>query len=306
MLEESFFKKKFSIGLAMDTTFEEFNEFLEKYSFFIDNIYVSPPLGDQFHGRQHIRDQFHVPEKIALFWKLAELIQRYQISLEVVFNTEILTIEDFQRTKDIFREKEIEINKIAVFDKYLDDVKKIFPKATIVKTVNEMPNTYMEFEALSDTYDEIVVGRHLIRDKKVLDIIGNQLHAVSVLLLNNGCSFHCGGCRNMAHCENTYLNDQEKWSPEYLYAQQSILPFELHERYLDLSKIGLFKLSTRNADTDFTARCMESYIKNNAEELIREKSFNYLLWARLKWHIEHFDEFDYKTIVEMKRKMYEM
>lgn len=306
MLEESFFKKKFSIGLAMDTTFEKFNIFLEKYSFFIDNIYVSPPLGDQFHGRQHIRNQFHDPDRIVLFWKLAELIQRYQISLEVVFNTEILKIEDFQKTKEIFSENGIEIKKIALFDRYLDDVKNLFPKAKVVKTVNEMPNSYTEFESLPNAYDEIVVGRQFIRDKKILRIINGQLHAVPVLLINNGCSFHCGGCREMSHCEKAYQHDREKWSAEYLYAQQSILPFELHENYLDISNIGLFKISTRNADTDFTARCMESYIKNNAEELIREKSFNYLLWARLKWHIEHFDEFDYKTIVKMKRKMYEM
>lgn len=306
MLEENFFKKKFSVGLAMDTTLEEFNKFLGRYSFFIDNVYVSPPLGDQFHGREHVKEQFRDSKKVALFWKLAELIQRYGISLEVVFNTEVLEKEDFQRTKEEFSRKNIEIDKIAVFDKYIKDVKELFPKAKIVKTVNEMPNSIEEFESIPDIYDEIVIGRQFIREKKVLQIISSQLHAVPILLINNGCSFHCGGCQEMSHCENVYRQDNKKWTSEYLYAQQSIFPFELHENYLDISNIGLFKLSTRNADTDFTARCLESYIKNNAEELIQERSFNYLLWARLKWHMEHFDEFDYKIIAEMKRKMYEM
>ncbi len=304
MLEESYFEKKFSVGLAMDTTLKEFEEFLGKYSYFIDNMYVSPPLGDQYHGREHIKEQFHDPDKVALFWELAELIQHYQISLEVVFNTELLGIEDFQRTKEEFDKRNIGIDKIAVFDKYIKDVKALFPKARIVKTVNEMPNSLAEFELIPDVYDEVVVGRQFIREKEVLQIISSQLHAVPVLLINNGCSFHCGGCREMSHCENIYKQDNKVWASEYLYAQQSIFPYELHEGYLDITNIGLFKLSTRNADTDFTARCMDSYIKNNAEELVKEKKFNYLLWARLKWHIEHFDEFDYNRIVEIKSKMY--
>lgn len=305
MLDESFFEKKFSVGLAMNTTLEEFEIFLNKYSFFIDNIYVSPPLGNQFHGREYIRKQFQDLEKTFLFWKLTEMIQRYQVSLEVVFNTEILQIEDFQKTKEVFFQKGIEIKKIAVFDKYLESVKDLFPNAKMVKTVNEMPDLIQEFENLSHIYDEIVIGRQFIRDKEILNIVKNRLQAIPVLLLNNGCSFHCGGCKEINHCENVYEHERRVVGAEYLYARQSILPYEIHEGYLNLSNVGLFKLSTRNADTDFTSRCLESYIKNNAEELIKERKFNYLLWSRLKWHIKHFDEFDYNRIRTIKEKLYQ-
>ena len=132
--------------------------------------------------------------------------------------------------------------------------------------MNEMPNTVAEFETITEAYDEIVVGRQFIRKKKVLEIIKNSLKAATVLLLNNGCSFHCGGCQGLEHCEDTYVRDREKWGSEYLYAQQSILPYELHEGYLNLSRIDIFKLSTRNADTEFSASFLECYIKKNAEE----------------------------------------
>ena len=106
----------------------------------------------------------------------------------------------------------------------------------------------------------------------------------------------------MSHCRKTYERDRKKWTPEYLYALQSILPYELHEGYFDSSDIGLFKLSTRNADIEFTARCIDSYIRNNAEELIEQKKFNYLLWARLGWHIDYFNEFNYFNIKEIKKR----
>lgn len=305
MLAENYFEKKFSIGLAMNTTVNEFEEFLGKYSFFIENIYVSPPLGDQFHGREHIRKQFQDPDNVTLFWKLIDLIQKYHISLEVVFNTEMLQIDDFQRTKEVFEQRDIKINKIALFDRYFSNIKKLFPDSATVKTVNEMPNTIEAFEKITVDYDEIVVGRQFIREKKVLQIIKEGLKVDPVLLLNNGCSFHCGGCQKLEHCEDTYVRDRKKWGSEYLYAQQSILPYELHEGYLDLSDIALFKLSTRNADTEFMARCLESYIKNNAEELVKDRSFNYLLWARLGWHIEYFDTFDYGRILRMKTSIYD-
>lgn len=304
MLDEVYFKNKFSVGLAMNTTVMEFEEFLKKYAFFIDNIYVSPPLGDQYHGREYVKEQFHDPGNVEKFWRLLELLQLHEIDLEVVFNTDILQAEDFQCVKREFEKRGIAIKKIAVFDKYIRDVQFLFPKSKIVKTVNEMPNSIAGFRKLPDEYDEIVIGRQYIRNTEVLHIIKEQLRAVPVLLLNNGCSFYCGGCLEMSHCKNTYESSAKKMTPEYLYAQQSILPYELHEKWLDIWEIGLLKLSTRNADMEFTARCIDSYIRNNAENLIKEKVFNYLLWARLKWHIPYFKEFDYDRIKDIKRKFY--
>ena len=39
--------KKFSVGIAMNTTLEDFADLLKKYEPYIDNFYGSLPLGDK-------------------------------------------------------------------------------------------------------------------------------------------------------------------------------------------------------------------------------------------------------------------
>ena len=39
--------KKFSVGIAMNTTLQEFADLLNKYEPYIDNFYGSLPLGDK-------------------------------------------------------------------------------------------------------------------------------------------------------------------------------------------------------------------------------------------------------------------
>ena len=51
MKDTSFFSKRFSVGLALDTTLDEFNELLDQYAWAIENIYFSLPMGDKFHAR---------------------------------------------------------------------------------------------------------------------------------------------------------------------------------------------------------------------------------------------------------------
>ena len=54
--------KKFSVGMAMNTTLQEFSNLLKIYGPYIDNFYGSLPLGDKYHGRPFIAQQFHNPE----------------------------------------------------------------------------------------------------------------------------------------------------------------------------------------------------------------------------------------------------
>lgn len=97
MLNESFFYKKFSVGLAMNTDKVQFNNFLEQYKDFIDNIYVSLHLGDRFHGREPIQKQFQDSNNVTLFWELLTVIRHFEINIEVAFNTDHLETVDTKR-----------------------------------------------------------------------------------------------------------------------------------------------------------------------------------------------------------------
>lgn len=303
MIQESFWKKKFSVGLTMDTSIKEFDAFLAGNEMYIDNIYVSLPLGDRFHGRKQIQNQFHNPENIALFWNLIRLIKSYHIAIEVVFNTEILCEKDIILSKEELERHEICVQKIAVLDKNYDIVKRMFPNIKVIKSVNEMPNTYVGLQNILYNYDEIVIGRHFIRDKKAHEIISKEKNAAVILLLNNGCSHICGGCDTFAHCQQMYLEASQRFSPEYLYALQSILPYELHDNYFDISNVSFFKLSTRNGDTKYLSDCLQSYINNDAEKYVSENFENYLLWSRLSWHMKYFKNFHYQEIQKIKKSI---
>ena len=301
--ENSIWEKRFSVGIAIETTLSDFENMLNKYGRYIDNFYGSIPLGDKFHGRVHIVNQFKNPDNINKFWEIAKLINKYGINLEIVFNTDNLTEEDFYMCRDELKKHEVTVDKIAILDKYYEQVQAIFQKVKLINSVNNMPNTLDGIRNISHKYDEIVIGRHFIRNVEAFHIVTKELGADCVLLVNNGCSHICGGCRSFDYCKECYEKGREKTSAEYLYALQSILPYEISEQYFDTSDVKLFKLSTRNADTEFICKCLDSYIHNNGKEYVDKSLHHYLMWSRLIWHQDYFDSFDYERIRSIKQKI---
>ena len=93
--ENNIWKKRFSVGIAIETTLSDFEGMLENYGRYIDNFYCSLPLGDKFHGRTHVANQFKNPENIQKFWEIAKMINKSDVGFEIVFNTDKLTKEDF-------------------------------------------------------------------------------------------------------------------------------------------------------------------------------------------------------------------
>ena len=82
------------------------------------------------------------------------------------------------------------------------------------------------------------------------------------------------------------------------------MPFEIHEGLLDISCVGLFKISSRNASLSYLADCMESYIYCKEDEYIAASAENYVLWGRLAWHAEFYDTFSLVRIRAFKRSIY--
>lgn len=302
MLKQEF-EKKFSIGLALESDSEQYRRLFTKYENFIDNMYFSPPLGDKYHGRTKIAEQFHNEAYVDRFWGILEQAREFNIKLEVVFNTHYLDDRDVEQTCQVFDDRGFLVEKVCVQDQYYDSARKYFPTSEIVHSVNCMPDDKKRILAELPKYEEYVVGRGYTRDSELFKEI-EKVGTRCVLLLNNGCSHICGGCGEEKHCFESFEISRKTNSPQDIYAIQSIMPWEIHEGIVDLSNVSLLKLSTRNADVDYIEKCLDSYINNKAKEYIDQSTDYYLLWSRLRWMVKYFPVFQYSQIVEKKIKRF--
>ena len=301
MLKEDFWQRRFSVGLTLDTTYDEFRSFIEQYAGYIDNFYLSLPLGDRHHCRDRVAQLYGEKEKQDLFWQLVDCIRMNGVKIDLLFNNHTLTDADVVEGRELLDRHEITADKVTVLDGYYDVVRENFPNSKIVYSVNNLLFTFETASEIKKQYDEIVVGRQEIRNARLFHYIKNERGANVILLMNNGCSHTCGGCRTFDYCKSVYERDSKKYSTEYVYALQSIFPFEIHEGLIDTNDVSLFKISNRNANVKYTRQCIDSYIHNQCEELVSESRNNYMLWSRLAWNMEHFDSFDLERIIGMKR-----
>lgn len=82
------------------------------------------------------------------------------------------------------------------------------------------------------------------------------------------------------------------------------MPYDIHEDLLDLSNVDLLKVSSRNASLQYLSDCMDSYINCIEDDYIEKSCNNYLLWGRLAWHTEYYDDFSLKRIRNYKASIY--
>lgn len=304
MKSNDFFYKRFSVGLTLDASISSFETFLLKYSKYISNFYFSLPLGDKFHARENVVKQMHDPSKVDLLWKMLKMIKSYGIKLELVLNNGNITESDIVASKKLLNEHGITIDLLGITDDIYADVKKHFPSQELVYSFKNRSHVKKDFENASGHYDEIVLGRQNIRNYELFEYIKTQLNSKVVLLINNGCSHICGGCTTLENCHSSYYRAKLTYSPEVLYALQSVMPYEIHEDLLDLSNVDLLKISSRNASLQYLSDCMDSYINCIEDAYIEESCNNYLLWGRLAWHVEYYDVFSLERIRNYKASIY--
>lgn len=301
---KEFFYKKFSLGLFLDTSIRGFTQFLDDFEDFIANIYFSLPMGDKFHSRRKVVDQFHDSREIDKFWQLLHIIQERNIRLELLFNTQNITAEEIRSAHRLLEQHGIRPDLVGLQDQYYDIIRQEFPSCQLVYSFNNAPHSHRDFSAGGHHYDEYVIGRNFIRDTELYDYIHWELGGRTVLLVNNGCSFLCGGCKDTQHCRNMYLKGRETKSPAELYALQSIMPFELQEGWLDLGQIDLIKINSRNSDLNYARNCLASYIFGHEEEWLSLNPQHFSLWAHLTWHFPYFSSFSYTEIRHLKLEIY--
>lgn len=308
-MDTSFFKKRFSIGLVLDDSLADYRSFLTQYASFIDTIYFSLPLGDRFHGRPQIAQQFKNPETVSRFWEMLRLIPDFGIKIEPVFNTNHLNADDLYQAAELLGKQKIEINKLAITDDLYESAVKFFPRKGLIYSISNYGTITKKLAENSHKYNEIVIGRNCIRDIDAYEIVRKRNEDV-LLVLNDGCSFTCEGlCSEhgsnaSSYCEQNFKKAVEKSNVEYVYALQSVMPFEIHEQLLPLNSIRYFKLSTRNSDLAYIRKCLDSYIYNIQEVDRTRGSLEYFLWARLTWFSPYYQSMDAERIISLKRKLY--
>ena len=108
-------------------------------------------------------------------------------------------------------------------------------------------NNFYNKEKIPEYFSTVVLGKQYLRNFKEINHLIKDGRKIK-LLLNNGCSFNCGTCRNgTEQCFETVKNNLVNNSLDDLFAIQTIFPWELYEitkRVEDYSKL-FFKISNR-------------------------------------------------------------
>lgn len=294
------YEKKFSIGLSVLDDLETYNIFLDHYAPFIKKVYFSAPLGKKFHSRIITQRVLSSPDNVSQYLQLIKSITAHGIQLELLFNTRGLCEKDIAECRDYLDANNIHPDEVGLIDIYYDWVRYYFPDAKLVYSFNNFPQTIEDYFRSNHHYDQYVTGRLFIRDTRLFEEVHKRGSEV-VLLINNGCSFTCGGCGGNSHCHESYYKECFNYTHEYMYARQSIMPFEINDGYLDVTNVDTFKISTRNDNVRYIANCIESYVNNkNSIEHLED----YFLWARLSWHRNYYEDFNVQRVISIKKNFY--
>ena len=299
------FSKKFNIGLTLETNLKEFEEFLKKYHIYINSFYFSPPVNRYFHTRTKVWQIFLLPGKKKMFWKMLRMIKSYGIELELLLNTLVLKDEYIKEASLLLKENNIEIDSVCFLTQYYESVENYFPNKKHILSFNNGFRSKTEIDKMIDTYkfDSIVLGSAFIRNSRLFSYLESKNKEV-YLLLNNGCSFNCTTCNNVGTvCSSFFKENLKKHSVEYLYALQSIFPYELHEGIIDTSNVKCFKISNRSNKLKFIKNALDSYITNEVDKYISKDKMSYAYWGRAGYFWRHFKKMDLEKIYQHKEKI---
>ena len=299
------FSKKFNVGLTLDSSLSDFGKFLDEYHPYIHSIYFSPPVSRYFHTRSIVANEFLIPGKQRQFWRMLEMIKDHGIELELLLNTLRLDRSLIGRAAESLSRHNIEVDSVCFIESYYDSVCELFPDKKYIFSFNNGYQKKSQIDSVIDKYrsDVFVLGSLFIRNNSFfsyLDSRGKEVY----LLLNNACSFNCETCNNIQSvCDRAFRENLKKHSVEYLYALQSIFPFELTDGTIDTSKIKCFKISNRSSNLRFIRGAMDSYIGGEVRSYVERDKNNYAYWGRAGYFWKYFSSMDLDRILEYKREI---
>lgn len=302
------YKKKFSFGLDLNIEINDYLRIIDKYHEYINSVYFSLPNGDDFHTRIKIIEQYKQKGAKEKLFKILNLFKNSNIKLEAVINQYNIPMESLKSALNEL-DKFIEVDSICCLDEYLNLILSHYSnKMYMISSFNNNPIHEWNINKLNRKYDMIVVGKEFMREPQLLRRIKEKGFDVK-LLINNGCAFNCGMCRNgRKNCLEVFKSNLKKFSPEELYAMQSFFPWELDRLMDELGDIEIIKeikISSRPSTYQYINKCLESYINNKeVKEYIDLTKDNYYLYGRQANLIPYFKDFKYENIEKIKRNLW--
>ena len=291
--------KKLSFGLSLNITLEEYQKIIDNYGNYIKTVYFSLPLGKEFHTRHTVVNEYSDKDAEKKLYAILDLFHQNGIELEVVINQYNISHEKILEAISYLKNN-IQVDSICTLDDYIDTIKTNYPNCYFISSFNNLKTSIVDIKNTSHKYNQIVVGKNFMRNRELLKSLKEEGFSCK-LLLNNGCSFNCGSCRNgNIACKKVFENNCKKMSPQILYAIQSFFPSELYQLLQITDVVDEFKISSRPCTYQYIDQCLHSYITGKEEKYIKQSNENYYLWGRLGHFIPYYSEFDYQEIKAIK------
>ncbi|MEN8188623.1 MAG: hypothetical protein ABFS19_02160 [Thermodesulfobacteriota bacterium] len=290
------FARKFSIGFPPDLKFEDWKSFVDSFHPYIHDVYSSPIGDNLYHSRMPLWQYLeHTEANLKHFVRCIS----YACSKGASFNLAINTVRLLENNVDILNSielmsKYLEIDQITTLTPYADIISKQYPDVPLLSSYNNI--------GYDDRFTQVVLGGKNLRDRSLFTKISNEGFEVK-LLLNNGCHFNCPGIcmgKKQSTCQSVAEQNVASNSINYLYALQSVMPFELHD-YLINFDIDLFKINSRLLYNDQLEDVMKSYIENDNQVMFPSR---FLRWGSLAMFHQHIEEIEINEVMKYKEKIW--
>ncbi len=302
----SLLEKKLSIGLSLEIRIEEYESLFRKYKGYIDSIYFSPPLGERYHSRKEIARQFQDNEEnIHKFYEILKRCKEEGIKLDCVLNRPSMTMEEVISATPYV--KELGVSDITCLDRHIDWVSEQFPNARTICSFNSS-FSIQDLATISSKFHTIVVGREFLRRPDLMKQIYENGFQIK-LLVNNGCSLNCGGCKRSTteHCLRVFRENINRYGANYIYALQSFYPEELDNLLKNIDfPIESIKISNRTSNYRYLEDCLDSYIQvRETDDYVQKSPYAYRLWARSAGFNPVIKSLDNEEIKQYKKQFQE-
>ncbi len=281
----------------MTISYREYKVIFDRFSPYIDYIYFSVP-GDVYQSRRNIFNGYSFDEATKKLSACLNLASTYGIKKELALNTYRLDDKCIEQAYNYcYRLFNGSPDAVVSLVEYGNKIRDIFGNPVQIVSFNSSVRKPNDIEKIPDCFSEIVFGGPNIRDNEIWSytkIKGFQPR----LLLNNGCSFNCGGCKKANICKRVFETNLSEYGIDRLYAMQSIIPSEFNEYIEKNDTLCGYKISSRNCSFDYLIACLSGYIENK-ENISMYHNF-YHLWCRLAHFQPFYQDINFSKVKSVK------
>ena len=305
----SFYKNKFSFGIDLNISINDYKKIIEKYKDYLSSVYFSLPFGERFHTRRLMIEEYKQKNAIEKLKEILMLFRNNNIKLEAVINQ--YNIKEDELKEALYKlDNYIKVDTICCLDEYIDIINEHYNNDMyLISSFNNRTIHEDSIYNINNKYDMIVLGREFLREPDLIKKVKRRGFDIK-LLINNGCSFNCRTCRyGGEECVQVFKSNLKKFNIEELYAMQSFFPWELYrlmESFKDENIINEIKISSRPSTFEYLNDCLKSYIFDEDEKIyIVKNEKKYHLYGRQANLIPYYNYLNIDNVERIKKSLWE-